>query len=482
MYLYKRCTLFHALIIVCLLALTAAGEAFIWQPPDNGDESMPSSIVQLVRFEKWNKNETAVAIETCASKEEIAAKLALVQSTVTGYSSDGKACRLPVVWDCSSLDVTSKGVYMVPGIIQFEPLERVAEGVTVPEPSIPVSVQEPNKPDINVFHTTKTGCYTFPWVTPPCPTEDMTVWFSEDDGEWHELEHDDYVFLTDGEMVLDAMLLKDGSSYKIQVDYTGGRTSLLLFKHDGTITDERNLDGDRDGGDITDTKDESVGVTQPAPVPDIDPAPNQPYDDGILSDIVPDGAAAASSQIVFTGSGSTRAESAATSGIEGSTAQATLISGLRANYMASADQALHVTKVGYDISLSPTGVSSLSLLPADTLSVTITATNGAFGVTIDKNGVPTAAPMTVTTRWNPSDGLPQIFDEGGNKLETVVMNPKNAECSFEIPGPGLYSIHKDRTAGKAAGSEAGQLPLKTIAAAVIALLISGCCILPMRLL
>ena len=121
-----------------------------------------------------------------------------------------------------------------------------ADRVDFPEITIPVSVQAPDRPDINCFLAARGNLY-FPWVTPPGEPDKISVWLSENNGSWNRLESGIYV----GREMLSiaTRLLTPGSGYRLQVDYDGGQTGILSFTYADEIVLEGYHEGDRDGGD-----------------------------------------------------------------------------------------------------------------------------------------------------------------------------------------------------------------------------------------
>ena len=138
------------------------------------------------------------------------------------------------------------GLYHAIGKLTAPANTAFAEGIAFPEISIPVSVQAPGRPDINCFLSAR-GNLHFPWVTPPGELDEISVWLSENNGSWNQLENGIYV----GREMLSiaTRLLTPGSGYRLQVDYDGGQTGILSFTYADEIVLEGYHEGDRDGGD-----------------------------------------------------------------------------------------------------------------------------------------------------------------------------------------------------------------------------------------
>ena len=138
------------------------------------------------------------------------------------------------------------GLYHAAGRLTAPKNTVFADRVDFPEITIPVSVQAPGSPDINCFLAAR-GNLHFPWVTPPGELDKISVWLSENNDSWNQLENGIYV----GREMLSiaTRLLTPGSSYRLQVDYDGGQTGILSFTYADEIVLEGYHEGDRDGGD-----------------------------------------------------------------------------------------------------------------------------------------------------------------------------------------------------------------------------------------
>ena len=162
------------------------------------------------------------------------------------YAENGTSYTAVVEWDFSGIDLNTVGLYHAAGRLTAPENTIFADRVDFPEISIPVSVQAPDRPDINCFLAARGNLY-FPWVTPPGELDKISVWLSENNGSWNRLESGVYV----GQEMLSiaTRLLAPGSSYRLQVDYDGGQTGILSFTYADEIVLEGYHEGDRDGGD-----------------------------------------------------------------------------------------------------------------------------------------------------------------------------------------------------------------------------------------
>ena len=100
----------------------------------------------------------AVAVEINKSSEQITEKLSKVFYTVY---TDADTLHIPASWDVSSVNMKLAGVYTVKGVLKL-PQEYAFEGNENLQVQTTVSVQYPDKPDINTYYRlTAAGIYIF---------------------------------------------------------------------------------------------------------------------------------------------------------------------------------------------------------------------------------------------------------------------------------------------------------------------------------
>ena len=207
-------------------------------------EEMPPAVITSI--EQWYPYTDAFAVQQGSETEALEALFAASPYYLECYAENGTSCTAVVEWDFSGIDLNTVGLYHAIGKLTAPANTAFAEGIAFPEISIPVSVQAPGRPDINCFLSAR-GNLHFPWVTPPGELDEISVWLSENNGSWNQLENGIYV----GREMLSiaTRLLTPGSSYRLQVDYDGGQTGILSFTYADEIVLEGYHDGDRDGGD-----------------------------------------------------------------------------------------------------------------------------------------------------------------------------------------------------------------------------------------
>ena len=223
----------------------AFGEAVLQelQIPVRVEEMTPAVITSI---EQWYPYTNAFALPQGSEVEALEELFAASPYYLECYAENGTSYTAVVEWDFSCIDLNTVGLYHAAGRLTAPENTIFADRVDFPEISIPVSVQAPDRPDINCFLAAR-GNLHFPWVTPPGELDEISVWLSENNGSWNRLENGIYV----GREMLSiaTRLLTLGSGYRLQVDYDGGQTGILSFTYADGIVLEGYHEGDRDGGD-----------------------------------------------------------------------------------------------------------------------------------------------------------------------------------------------------------------------------------------
>lgn len=223
----------------------AFGEAVLQelQIPVRVEEMTPAVITSI---EQWYPYTNAFALPQGSEVEALEELFATSPYYLECYAENGTSYTAVVEWDFSCIDLNTVGLYHAAGRLTAPENTVFADRVDFPEITIPVSVQAPGSPDINCFLAARGNLY-FPWVTPPGEPDKISVWLSENNGSWNQLENGIYV----GREMLSiaTRLLTPGSGYRLQVDYDGGQTGILSFTYADEIVLEGYHEGDRDGGD-----------------------------------------------------------------------------------------------------------------------------------------------------------------------------------------------------------------------------------------
>lgn len=207
-------------------------------------EEMPPAVITSI--EQWYPYTNAFALPQGSEIEALEELFAASPYYLECYAENGASYTAVVEWDFSGIDLNTVGLYHAAGRLTAPENTVFADRVDFPEITIPVSVQAPDRPDINCFLAARGNLY-FPWVAPPGEQDKISVWLSENNGSWNQLENGIYV----GREMLSiaTRLLTPGSGYRLQVDYDGGQTGILSFTYADEIVLEGYHEGDRDGGD-----------------------------------------------------------------------------------------------------------------------------------------------------------------------------------------------------------------------------------------
>ena len=207
-------------------------------------EEMPPAVITSI--EQWYPYTDAFAVQQGSETETLENLFAFSPYYLECYAENGTSYTAVVEWDFSGIDLNTVGLYHAAERLTAPENTIFADRVDFPEITIPVSVQAPGSPDINCFLAARGNLY-FPWVTPPGELDKISVWLSENNGSWNQLENGIYV----GREMLSiaTRLLAPGSSYRLQVDYDGGQTGILSLTYADEIVLEGYHEGDRDGGD-----------------------------------------------------------------------------------------------------------------------------------------------------------------------------------------------------------------------------------------
>lgn len=207
-------------------------------------EEMPPAVITSI--EQWYPYTNAFALPQGSEVEALEELFAASPYYLECYAENGTSYTTVVEWDFSGIDLNTVGLYHAAGRLTAPENTIFADRVDFPEITIPVSVQAPGSPDINCFLAAR-GNLHFPWVAPPGNLDEISVWLSENNGSWNQLENGIYV----GREMLSiaTRLLAPGSSYRLQVDYGGGQTGILSLTYADEIVLEGYHEGDRDGGD-----------------------------------------------------------------------------------------------------------------------------------------------------------------------------------------------------------------------------------------
>lgn len=177
----------------------------------------------------------AVAVEINKSSERIAEKLSQVFYTVY---TDADTLHIPASWDVSSVNMKLAGVYTVKGVLKL-PQEYAFEGNENLQVQTTVSVQYPDKPDINTYYRlTAAGIYIFPWLKQE-NSDSMEAYLKKESGQWINLTEEGFALCEEEGLYVSNQSMVVGNTYSLLVTYDNGRkqTNTLRFQYqrDGSL-------------------------------------------------------------------------------------------------------------------------------------------------------------------------------------------------------------------------------------------------------
>ena len=171
----------------------------------------------------------ATAVELNDSSEVISEKLSEVCYTVY---TDEDTLHIPVSWDVSSVNMKLAGVYKIKGMLKLSPEYDLGE-IESPQVQTTVSVQYPDKPDINTYYRlTAAGLYIFPWLKQENP-DSMEVYLKKDSGQWINLTEEGFALCDEEGLYVSNQSMVVGNTYSLLVTYDNGRkqTGTVRFQY-----------------------------------------------------------------------------------------------------------------------------------------------------------------------------------------------------------------------------------------------------------
>ena len=177
----------------------------------------------------------AVAVEINKSSELITEKLSRVFYTVY---TDTDTLHIPVFWDVSSVNMKLAGVYTMKGVLKLPPEYAFDESKSL-KVQTTVSVQYPDKPDINIYYRlTAAGLYIFPWLKQE-NFDSMEAYLKKESGQWINLTEEGFALCEEEGLYVSNQSMVVGNTYSLLVTYDNGKkqTNTLRFQYqkDGSL-------------------------------------------------------------------------------------------------------------------------------------------------------------------------------------------------------------------------------------------------------
>lgn len=400
---------------------------------------VPPEPIVITSIETFPELADAYAFPLGTSITEIIASCSL-ENYWNCYDASGTLYITNIYWDFSNITPMTAGLYEIIGQIQPPEHTVFAETLNVEKIMIPISIQEPGKPDINCCYAGR-GRFIFPWITPPGSLDEIKVWISEENSAWNSYSRDDpQVYWDAYTLILDASLFTAGKSYRLQVDYDGGSTQILAFTYNQHPHIHSYNEGDRDGGDANGYPSGNTTQTTPETPAQSDAEPETEPGSGSKSVLEPTQNAPNADSNVKTPSSSGKI-------LEFSGEDYDMISGKRLLMMLDASGIAQFSKHGISVILSRSAV--LSAVPSDHDQFCITILNNSdhsFSFSVTQNDMPIE--NLVNTKlmlpWEPhsSSSIPFLLNENYTLAAIGTYAPDASIATFTVNTSGNYIIYE----------------------------------------
>lgn len=177
----------------------------------------------------------AVAVELNKNSKIISEELSEISYTVY---TETDALHIPVSWDVSTVNMKLPGVYTIKGTLNLSSKYDLGE-IRSPQVQTTVSVQYPDKPDINTYYRlTAAGLYIFPWLEQE-DTDSMEVYLKKNNGQWINLTEGGVALCDERGLYVSNQSMIAGNTYSLLVTCDNGRkqTGTLRFQYrkDGSL-------------------------------------------------------------------------------------------------------------------------------------------------------------------------------------------------------------------------------------------------------
>lgn len=221
---------------------------------------LPDNPVVLTKVDAWTAEGEAYAIATGSDLS------AFISTNLPGlwscYDASNTLYQADICWNTDSVNTTTPGLYWLTGTLAAPAHTAFSETLAVPVLRVPVSVQDPKKPDINFIFPAR-GKLCIPIAGLPGDPAQIRIRLCTHDSIWQDITDSGDCQVSSDAIYLSNSLFTPQETYKLQVTYEGGKTGILTFLFDETLEHFQYSGGDRDGGDSgTGKEDDRI---QPAP-------------------------------------------------------------------------------------------------------------------------------------------------------------------------------------------------------------------------
>lgn len=422
---------------------------------------LPDSPVVLTKVDAWTAEGEAYAIATGSDLS------AFISTNLPGlwscYDASDTLYQADICWNTDSVNTTTPGLYWLTGTLAAPAHTAFAETLAVPVLRVPVSVQDPNNPDINCIFPAR-GKLCLPIAGLPGDPAQIRIRLCTHDGIWQDITDSGDCQISSDAIYLSNSLFTPQETYKLQVTYEGGKTGILTFLFDETLEHFQYSGGDRDGGDSgTGKEDDRI---QPAPeLPETKQTEPEQPDTFQTETTLTETKTPESSSEPFRPSAAEQTEanskSNQTSGqteantksnqasgqTEHFTSDYDWISGTRLLLTLETSSCAQFSKHGISISVPEAALHALSIACEDFFRITILqASDDTFSFFFEKNEtvIPTLPGVQIMLPWSGDDkyGL-LLLDEQRCIISYGSCDPNSHIASFVTDQTGTFQIVPD---------------------------------------
>lgn len=452
-------------------------------------EPAPIEIVELISYESdFNK---AFSLAQGADIGTFLDEVSL-QQACDCKDAAGNVYLCPIVYNTEAVRTDALGIYYITAAFEAPDNCYFSEELNIPTYSIPISVQAPEHPRLDVSYIGAFNYIHFPWVASDGKCSTMEVWVSENEGEWRMMELYDEVYIHTNLLQIDPYMMAEGNSYRIQVKYEGGKTGIASFTYGkNALTDKGYLEGDRDGGDTDGNPpedsedDESINSTPPEDdrddentdhTPPSDSADNEsssnpetvetaPTPDAVIpenavsEDVISETAIseAVVSKEVVSESNSIENKEIAEAPIvakDDTSAERTkpYLLGSEISLMLENLGSARFSAEAIMLDIPADTITALGISDTDQLLVTVLPLeNNSFSIEILKNdvAVTTVPSMQISLPYEPAENAtPVLVNEAGREVATGDYKPDTGLVTFTISETGTFHIKEVKAASQ----------------------------------
>ena len=409
---------------------------------------LPDSPVVLTKVDAWTAEGEAYAITTGSDLSAfISTNLPKLWNC---YDASDTLYQADICWNTDSVNTTTPGLYWLTGTLAAPAHTAFAETLAVPVLRVPVSVQDPNNPDINCIFPAR-GKLCLPLAGLPGDPAQIRIRLCTHDGIWQDITDSGDCQISSDAIYLSNSLFTPQETYKLQVTYEGGKTGILTFLFDETLEHFQYSGGDRDGGDSgTGKEDDRI---QPAPeLPETKQTEPEQPDTFQTETTLTETKTPESSSEPFRPSAAEQTEANSKSNqasgqTEHFTSDYDWISGTRLLLTLETSGCAQFSKHGISISVPEAALHALSIACEDFFRITILqASDDTFSFFFKKNEtvIPTLPGVQIMLPWSGDNkyGL-LLLDEQRCIISYGSCDPNSHIASFVTDQTGTFQIVPD---------------------------------------